>query len=113
MEDAGIVALYWARNEQAIQETREKYSGYCYGIAVNLLGEHHVHQPQPERIGQPPPMLQHLRIGQQPVQPHSEATAAAPQTGGDQMRHPVGMALQKLESEVRYGGVGIYHGVQI
>ncbi|MBR3059618.1 MAG: sigma-70 family RNA polymerase sigma factor [Oscillospiraceae bacterium] len=38
MEDAGIVALYWARNEQAIQETREKYGGYCYGIAVNLLG---------------------------------------------------------------------------
>ena len=37
MEDAGIVALYWARSERAIEETREKYGGYCYGIAVNLL----------------------------------------------------------------------------
>ena len=38
MEDAGIVALYWARSEQAIEETRDKYGGYCYGIALNLLG---------------------------------------------------------------------------
>ena len=37
MEDAGIVALYWARNERAIEETRDKYGGYCYGIAMNLL----------------------------------------------------------------------------
>ncbi len=38
MEDAGIIALYWDRNEQAIAETRDKYGGYCYGIAMNLLG---------------------------------------------------------------------------
>ena len=37
MEDAGIIALYWERNERAIEETREKYGGYCYGIAMNLL----------------------------------------------------------------------------
>ena len=37
MEDAGIIALYWARSEQAIAETRDKYGGYCYGIAINLL----------------------------------------------------------------------------
>ena len=37
MEDTVIIALYWERNERAIEETREKYGGYCYGIAMNLL----------------------------------------------------------------------------
>ena len=37
MEDAAIIELYWQRSEQAIEETREKYGGYCYGIAFNLL----------------------------------------------------------------------------
>jgi RNA polymerase sigma-70 factor (ECF subfamily) len=37
MEDTVIIALYWERNERAIEETREKYGSYCYGIAMNLL----------------------------------------------------------------------------
>lgn len=37
MEDTEIVALYFAREEQAIQETDSKYGGYCYSIAYNIL----------------------------------------------------------------------------
>ena len=37
MEDETIVALYWQRNELAIEETRAKYGGYCYSIAYHLL----------------------------------------------------------------------------
>ena len=36
-EDESIIALYWQRNELAIEETRTKYGGYLYGIAFNLL----------------------------------------------------------------------------
>ena len=37
MEDARIVALYWARSEAAIDATSEKYGNYCYSIAYNIL----------------------------------------------------------------------------
>ncbi len=37
MEDAEIVALYWKRDETAIEETQRKYGAYCYSIAWNLL----------------------------------------------------------------------------
>lgn len=37
MEDAQIIQLFFARNEQAIQETDRKYGGYCYSIAYNIL----------------------------------------------------------------------------
>lgn len=37
MEDEAIVALYFARSEQAIQETERKFGGYCYSIAKNIL----------------------------------------------------------------------------
>lgn len=37
MEDAQIIALYFARDEQAIQETHTKYGKLCYRIAHNLL----------------------------------------------------------------------------
>lgn len=37
MDDDSIVALYFARSEQAIQETDAKYSGYCYSIAYNRV----------------------------------------------------------------------------
>lgn len=37
MEDEHIVNLYWQRNERAIDETRQKYSQYCYCIAYNIL----------------------------------------------------------------------------
>ncbi len=38
MEDSAIIDLYWARNEQAISETRRKYGAYCSAIARRLLG---------------------------------------------------------------------------
>ncbi len=38
MEDSEIVALYWARSEQAIEETDRKYGMLCRAIAMNLLG---------------------------------------------------------------------------
>lgn len=38
MDDAGIVALYWARDERALAETRDKYGRYCYAVAYNILG---------------------------------------------------------------------------
>lgn len=38
MEDSAIVALYWARDEQALTETAAKFGAYCRKIALNLLG---------------------------------------------------------------------------
>ena len=40
MEDKAIVALYWARNERAIHETRNKYGAYCQAIARRVLRSH-------------------------------------------------------------------------
>lgn len=37
MEDREIVELYWKRDEAAIRETAQKYGGYCYAIAYNIL----------------------------------------------------------------------------
>lgn len=38
MEDEKIVALYWARNPDAIARTDEKYAPYCRAVARNILG---------------------------------------------------------------------------
>ena len=38
MDDAKIVQLYFERNEQAIEETANKYGRYCTSIANNILG---------------------------------------------------------------------------
>ena len=37
MEDIQIVDLYFARNEQAIKETAQKYGKYLFSIAYNIL----------------------------------------------------------------------------
>ena len=37
MEDKDIVALYWARSEEAIRATAAKYGAYCGTIARRLL----------------------------------------------------------------------------
>ena len=37
MEDQLIIALFFQRSEQAIEETDKKYGGYCYSIAYNIL----------------------------------------------------------------------------
>lgn len=37
MDDQKIVQLYYERNEQAIQETANKYGNYCKSIAKNIL----------------------------------------------------------------------------
>ena len=37
MEDKQILSLYRNRDEGAIEETAKKYSGYCAGIAGNIL----------------------------------------------------------------------------
>ena len=37
MEDSKIVELYWAKNENAIKETDQKYGAYCFAIAENIL----------------------------------------------------------------------------
>ena len=37
MEDHKIVALYFARSEQAIAETQKKYGRYCRAIAYGIL----------------------------------------------------------------------------
>lgn len=39
MEDREIVALYWSRSEQAVEETEKRYGGYCRAIAKRLLGD--------------------------------------------------------------------------
>ena len=40
MDDQNIIALYWARSETAISETAQKYGGYCFSIAKNILTNH-------------------------------------------------------------------------
>ena len=37
MEDNAIVELYFARSEQAIRETEQKYGAYLNTIAANIL----------------------------------------------------------------------------
>ena len=37
MDDSGIVALFWARNDQALTETEKKYGALCYSISYNIL----------------------------------------------------------------------------
>lgn len=37
MDDGKIIELYWARSEQAISETSNKYGKYCYYIAYGIL----------------------------------------------------------------------------
>lgn len=37
MQDYEIVDLYWARNEEAITQTRVKYGNYCGKIARNIV----------------------------------------------------------------------------
>jgi RNA polymerase sigma-70 factor (ECF subfamily) len=39
MEDAEIVALYWARNEDAIAQTKSKYGAYLNKVAYNILSD--------------------------------------------------------------------------
>ena len=36
MQDKGIVALYWQRDPQAIEETDSKYGSYCRAIALRI-----------------------------------------------------------------------------
>ena len=37
MDDGQIVALYFARSEQALAETEAKYGRYCHAVAANIL----------------------------------------------------------------------------
>ncbi len=37
MDDREIVELYWARSENAISETADKYGRFCHYIAYNIL----------------------------------------------------------------------------
>ena len=38
MDDQKIIALFWARNEQALSESEKKYEKYCRYIAHRILG---------------------------------------------------------------------------
>ena len=37
MEDGKILALYFDRDERALEETEKKYGGYCYTVANGIL----------------------------------------------------------------------------
>ena len=37
MEDEAIIRLYWARDEEAIVRTRDKYGRFCHEIAFHIL----------------------------------------------------------------------------
>lgn len=37
MEDTGIIDLYWARDERAVEETERKYGPYCRSISYRIL----------------------------------------------------------------------------
>ena len=38
MEDREIVELYWQRREEALAESRKKYGGLCFSVALRVLG---------------------------------------------------------------------------
>ena len=40
MEDSQIIELYWQRDQSAIAETSEKYGGFLWNIAWNVLRSH-------------------------------------------------------------------------
>lgn len=40
MEDIKIIALYWARSEQAITQTAQKYQRLCHSISYQILHNH-------------------------------------------------------------------------
>lgn len=37
MDDQHIIELYWARDEEALRHTADRYGQYCYAIAYNIL----------------------------------------------------------------------------
>ena len=39
MEDTAIIDLYWARSQQAISASEEKYGAYCHTIARRILDQ--------------------------------------------------------------------------
>ena len=39
MEDHTIVMLFWDRSEKAVEAAVDRYGGYCYKIALSLLGD--------------------------------------------------------------------------
>lgn len=39
MQDSEIVALYWDRNEDAVQQTQQKYGAYLAKVAYNILSD--------------------------------------------------------------------------
>ena len=38
MEDRQIVELFWRRDEEALGESRRKYGGLCFSVALGVLG---------------------------------------------------------------------------
>ena len=38
MEDREIVELFWRRDEEAVVESRRKYGGLCFSVALGVLG---------------------------------------------------------------------------
>lgn len=39
MTDTSIINLYFARSEQAIEESQGTYGGYCYRVAEGILND--------------------------------------------------------------------------
>jgi len=37
MDDSAIISLYWARDEQALRETANKYGPYCHTVAYHVV----------------------------------------------------------------------------
>ena len=40
MEDHAILALYFARDERALDETAKKYGDGCYAVSYQILRSH-------------------------------------------------------------------------
>lgn len=40
MEDQKIIELYFAREELAVEASKEKYDAYCHSLAYGILGNH-------------------------------------------------------------------------
>ena len=49
MQDSEIIRLYWARREEAIQESQLKYGAYCRTIAERIRKK----EPKPKKANTP------------------------------------------------------------
>lgn len=98
MNDEHIIQLYFARDEDAIQATQDKYGPYCSAIAHNILGDP---REAEECVNDAWLHCWNAIPPQRPLSLKSYAGRAHPQPGG---QPPAGAGCEKAGR--RPGGAG-------